>query len=125
MSVSGDDFLNSAADFLSNAREIDYRNFISRGYYGMYHKISSKLKYKPNVTTSHHSALIEYLSTPSQNKNEPYDSSKLKSLAYILKQERLFRNAADYNINDITFTIVDVEYSRKTHIRFERLIDEL
>ena len=125
MSVSGDDFLNSASDFLINEREIDYRNFISRGYYGMYHKISSKLNHKPNVNMSHHSALIEYLSTPSQNKNEPYDSLKLKSLAYILKQERLFRNKADYNINDITFTILDVECSKETHIRFERLINEL
>ncbi|MWP50433.1 MULTISPECIES: hypothetical protein [unclassified Gilliamella] len=125
MSVSGDDFLNSAADFLSNEREIDYRNFISRGYYGMYHKISAILECNPKVSISHHSALIEYLGTPSQHKNEPFDSNKLKSLSYILKQERLMRNKADYDINDTDITLLDVDQSKRTHDQFRSRINEL
>ena len=103
MSVSGDDFLNSAHEFLDKNREIDYRNFLSRGYYGMYHKVLSVLNYMPNVSGSHHSALIEYLSNSSQHKNEPYDSMRLKSLGYTMMQERLYRNKADYELdcNDI------------------------
>lgn len=125
MSVSGDDFLNSAHEFLDKNREIDYRNFISRGYYGMYHKILSVLNYMPNVSGSHHSALIEYLCTPSQHKNEPHDSMKLQSLGYTMKQERLYRNKADYELDCEDINVKLVERCKKTHKRFNETIEQL
>lgn len=125
MSVSGDDFLNSAHEFLDKNREIDYRNFLSRGYYGMYHKVLSVLNYMPNVSGSHHSALIEYLSNSSQHKNEPYDSMRLKSLGYTMMQERLYRNKADYELdcNDINGELV--ERCKKTYKKFNEKIEQL
>lgn len=125
MSVSGDDFLNSAHEFLDQKREIDYRNFISRGYYGMFHKILSVLNYMPNVSGSHHSALIDYLRNSSQHKNEPYDSMKLKSLGYIMFQERLSRNKADYELDCEEFNEDLVELSKKTHKKFNKTIEQL
>ncbi len=125
MSVSGDDFLNSAHEFLDKKREIDYRNFISRGYYGMYHKVQAVLNYMPNVSGSHHSALIEYLSNSSQHKNEPYDSMKLKSLGYTMKQERLYRNKADYELNCEEINEKQVELCKRTYKKFNEKIEQL
>lgn len=125
MSVSGDDFLNSAHEFLDKKREIDYRNFISRGYYGMYHKVQAVLNYMPNVSGSHHSALIEYLSNSSQHKNEPYDSMKLKSLGYTMKQERLYRNKADYELNCEEINEKQIELCKRTYKKFNEKIEQL
>jgi len=125
MSVSGDDFLNSAHEFLDKKREIDYRNFISRGYYGMYHKVQAVLNYMPNVSGSHHSALIEYFSNSSQHKNEPYDSMKLKSLGYTMKQERLYRNKADYELNCEEINEKQVELCKRTYKKFNEKIEQL
>lgn len=125
MSVSGDDFLSSAHEFLDKNREIDYRNFISRGYYGMYHKVLAVLNYMPNVSGSHHSALIEYLSNSSQHKNEPYDSMKLKSLGYTIKQERLHRNKADYELDCEELNEELVEFCKRTYKKFNERIEQL
>lgn len=125
MSVSGDDFLNSAHEFLDKKREIDYRNFISRGYYGMYHKVQAVLNYMPNVSGSHHSALIDYLRNSSQHKNEPYDSMKLKSLGYTMKQERLYRNKADYELNCEEINEKQVELCKRTYKKFNEKIEQL
>lgn len=125
MSVSGDDFLNSAHEFLDKNREIDYRNFLSRGYYGMYHKVLSILNYMPNVSGSHHSALIEYLSNSSQHKNEPHDSMKLKSLGYNMKQERLYRNKADYELDCKDINEKQIEVRKKTYKKLNEIIEQL
>lgn len=125
MSVSGDDFFNSAYEFLNKKREIDYRNFLSRGYYGMYHKVLAILNYMPDVACSPHSALIDYLCTPSQHKNEPHDSMKLKSLGYAIKQERLSRNMADYKLDCEDINEKLLEFSKKTHKRFNETIEQL
>ena len=125
MSVSGDDFLNSAHEFLDKNREIDYRNFISRGYYGMYHKILSVLNYMPNVSGSHHSALFEYLTNSSQHKNESHDSKKLKLLGYKMKQERLYRNKADYELDCKDINEKQIEVRKKTYKEINEIIEQL
>lgn len=98
MPTSSLEFLTSAEQCLADNCEIGYRNAISRGYYALYHEIKENLTCLPAYTRDHHSSLIKYLKNKSENKLEPYDPAKLKSMAYKLEQQRLARNEADYDL---------------------------
>jgi len=104
MTISSQDFLDSAEICLANDDEIGYRNAVSRGYYALYHEISGRMTYMPRYARDHHAALIEYLNTNTLHKNEPFESVKLKSLSYKLKSIRLERNEADYDLDCMKFS---------------------
>ncbi|HFI1945776.1 TPA: hypothetical protein ACOEXB_004376 [Yersinia enterocolitica] len=99
MPISSLEFLSSAEVCLSEQCEMGYRNSISRGYYALYHEIKENLTCLPAYTRDHHSSLIKYLRNKAENKLEPYDPAKLKSMAYKLEQQRLARNEADYDLS--------------------------
>lgn len=103
MTISSQDFLDSAEKCLCNDDEIGYRNAVSRGYYALYHEISCRMTYMPGYQSNHHAALIDYLSKNALHKNEPFDSVKLKSLSGKLRKLRLDRNEADYDLDCLRF----------------------
>lgn len=102
MSISGTDIIALAGELVKIDNEASYRSCISRAYYGMYHVTLGNCTCVPVFSGSHHSGLIGYLTTPSEHKMEPYDSRKLKSIGYFLRQQRDARNEADYHLADVT-----------------------
>ena len=98
MPTGSADFLEAADRCFAENTEIGYRNAVSRGYYALYHEIKANLTALPNFSRDHHTNMISYLKNKSQNKLEPYDPQKLKSMAYKLEQQRLARNEADYDL---------------------------
>ncbi|MNG65655.1 hypothetical protein D3C73_197080 [compost metagenome] len=64
----------------------------------MYHEALGNLACIPDFHSNHHANLIGYMSNKSECKGEPYDSKRLKVLAYRLMQQRGERNRADYEI---------------------------
>ncbi|WP_449542311.1 hypothetical protein [Enterobacter ludwigii] len=102
MSIRGTDIIAVAGELIKIDNEASYRSCISRAYYGMYHETLGNCTCVPVFSGSHHSGLIGYLTTPSEHKREPYDSRKLKSIGYFLRQQRDARNEADYHLADVT-----------------------
>lgn len=111
MSIAGADIIDLAGELISFDNEASYRSCISRAYYGMYHETLSNCTCVPVFSGSHHSGLIGYLTTPSEHKLEPYDSRKLKSIGYFLRQQRDARNEADYHLTDVTVSRAMAETS--------------
>ncbi|ELP0293558.1 hypothetical protein [Klebsiella pasteurii] len=102
MPISSSDFLSSAERCFAEGSEVGYRNTISRAYYALYHEIKENLTCLPAYSRDHHSSLISYLKNKGENKLEPYDPVRLKSMAYKLEQQRLARNEADYDLGSFT-----------------------
>lgn len=77
------------------------RAVISRSYYSMYHKVLSILDKTPRTYENKgvHASLIKYLSSDAAS-DESIDFNSLKSLSYMLKQEKDNRVLADYQIKD-------------------------
>lgn len=98
MPTNSSEFLSSAERSFGEDSEIGFRNAISRGYYALYHEIKENLTSLPSFSRDHHSNLIQYLKNKSENKLEPYDPMRLKSMAYKLEQQRLARNESDYDL---------------------------
>lgn len=94
------DFLQFAENCLLMDCEIGFRNSVSRSYYAMYHEALTNLTALPKYESNHHSSLIGYLKNKSENKHEPFDAFKMKSLGYRLDQQRRARHEADYDLND-------------------------
>lgn len=109
MPIISGDFLTFAEQCCLACNEISYRNSVSRAYYSMYHRALESLISLPSYSSNHHSALIEYLKSSSQNKNEPFEASKMKSLGYRLDQQRRARHEADYDLSghEVTKGIAD------------------
>lgn len=100
MPTTSFEFLESAERCCAEDCEIGYRNAISRAYYAMYHEVKGNLTSLPSYSRDHHSNLIGYLRNKAENKLEPFEASKLKSMAYKLEQQRLSRNDADYDLGN-------------------------
>lgn len=99
MPVSPDDFLT----LIQNAEcetEIDYRNIISRGYYGMYHGVLDMLTQRPIMLADGgvHESLKEYLGSHHAKNNEPYDRREMLRLKTLLGIYKVKRQNADYQL---------------------------
>lgn len=126
MPVNPEDFLNESQNLLTDATsEIQYRIVISRSYYAMYHKVLSILDQAPRnyPRMGDHASLIEYLKTDAEM-DESLPFIKLKGLSYMLRQERLKRNDADYDLED-TISKSDADESIATAVRCVARCDEL
>ncbi|CAH8187764.1 conserved hypothetical protein [Vibrio aestuarianus] len=126
MPVNPEDFLSESQNLLTNATsEIQYRSAVSRSYYAMYHKVLSILDQAPRSypKMGDHSSLIEYLKSDAEM-DESLPFMKLKGLSYMLRQERLKRNEADYDLND-TVSKSDADASLATAVRCVARCDEL
>lgn len=104
MTTKAAEILKVAEECFSLANEPGYRSCISRAYYGMFHETMSCLQSVPDYSSNHHSNLIGYMTTPAENKSEPFNSKTLKILGYNLRQMRDSRNEADYNLSDVTIS---------------------
>lgn len=97
MSVTAKDFLDLAKCNLSGSdSEIEIRNCISRSYYSLYHLTCSSLSHCPPTT---HQGVIDYLFSPSERKKESIDQSTLISVGAVLRQQKIKRHLADYELD--------------------------
>lgn len=102
MGIASKEFLFSAEELLSkdNAKEIDFRNAISRAYYCAFHQVQDYVEHAPDG----HRPLIKHL------KNKHNQETKLSydqyfEAAVLLDQLRTLREVADYCINDTVYDI--------------------
>lgn len=96
MSVTYQQFLDSAKLFLSGLSEMDYRNAASRGYYAAYHiclKLGKKYPDFIDDRAGLHEKLIRKL--------ESAKDRNIMSIGYILRMCRSSRKKADYLLDDI------------------------
>ncbi|OYQ80819.1 hypothetical protein B9T11_04885 [Wohlfahrtiimonas chitiniclastica] len=93
--VTPECFIASADELLKkeNATEVDFRNAISRAYYGAFHKIFLTIEGAPEG----HAELIHFLKA-SKDKN-------VKSLAILLGQLRAARVTSDYYLDVQIFDV--------------------
>ena len=99
MSVSFEDFLQSAEVLLSNpnSKEIDFRNLISRSYYALFHLGEEKSKNLPvqrkkdgeKPKGSHEKVIIKFEQHPDEN---------LKQIGREMNRLKQTRCLADYKI---------------------------
>lgn len=120
MAVLADDFIKSAALLFQGGSEIDWRNSISRAFYGVLHQTVDFAADKgipdPNahLKMGTHERLIEQLSAaPAQ----PIG----KQLAYVLEDMKRKRVIADYRLKE---PLLEREASQqlKTAERIEQLL---
>ncbi|CDH23946.1 hypothetical protein [Xenorhabdus bovienii] len=119
MSILPREYLDSAKEMIDqNADEIVFRNCISRSYYGLYHSICAFLKHCPPTT---HEGVITYLMSPSERKKENIDQMLLISLGAVLKQQKIKRHRADYDLlADVDFNDADTSI-----LASEKIIDKM
>ena len=97
MSVSFNDFLNSADLLLKNkeSKEIDFRNLISRSYYAMFHlssEIAQTLQQpKENIPKGSHEKIFHVFKS-----HEDKTLQRLADMMFTGKEQRVI---ADYRIN--------------------------
>ncbi|MGE6468070.1 hypothetical protein [Serratia proteamaculans] len=119
MALNSKDFLISAVENFKFDNEIGYRNAISRAYYSTYHKSLSRVTKMPVACSSHHAALIRYLSSEQCFQNEQHEEKILKELSRSLKQLRNARNKADYKLDTTIGKAVAAENMALAHRIFE------
>ena len=115
MPVNHQHFLESGRVFLSGLSEMDYRNAASRSYYAAYHLCLNLGRRFPDyldVKGGVHERLIVKL--------EKASDRRIKTIGYILKQCRVYRNKADYLLED-KFSKQDAELVIK---QVEKLIQQ-
>jgi ABC-type phosphate transport system auxiliary subunit len=102
MAVTSNDFLQLVKQTLPQAcSEIDYRNIISRSYYGMYHGTLEMLTTQPVPIKGAgcHKSLSEYLASYDAKTCEPYDIKELRRLKTFLEINKTKRVKADYELD--------------------------
>lgn len=96
MSITSKDFLSVAENSLAMGNEAGYRGCISRAYYGLFHATLDMLCCCPNTT---HAGLIDYLLVGNDRKREPYKLMDLIKVGAVLRQQKMKRKIADYDLN--------------------------
>ncbi|MBJ6928181.1 hypothetical protein GU271_11290 [Vibrio cholerae] len=103
MPVCSKDFLSlvQSATTVAN-HEIDYRNIISRSYYGMYHGVLEILTKQPIPIkgVGCHESLKEYLTSYDAKRDEPFDRKDLQRLKTLLEIYKAKRTKADYELDE-------------------------
>ncbi|EJO9909268.1 hypothetical protein ACEV90_13375 [Vibrio parahaemolyticus] len=103
MSVNAQNFNTLVKQSLSSATtEIEFRNIISRSYYGMYHGVLEILTCDPVPIqgVGCHESLKHYLVSYDAKQNEPYDKNDLRRLKTFLEIYKTLRKKADYNLDE-------------------------
>ena len=99
MSVSFEDFLESAEELLKNtdSKEIDFRNLISRSYYAMFHLSIEVAQQLPPIANkdknygSHEAIFVKF----------EYSANKdIQQLAEMMYKRKNNRVRADYYLNE-------------------------
>ncbi|EBQ5971345.1 hypothetical protein EVH65_23065 [Salmonella enterica subsp. enterica serovar Newport] len=100
MTIKSTDFLRSSEHCLLLDEEVGFRNAVSRAYYAMFHKAGETLESVPCADHNHHANLINYMQGRLGVPVEKISASRLKILAYDLRQMRQARNEADYRLSE-------------------------
>lgn len=100
MTIKSCDFLRSSDHCLLLDEEVGFRNAVSRAYYAMFHKAGEVLENIPSADHNHHANLINYMQGRIGTPDEKITASRLKLLAYDLRQMRQARNEADYRLSE-------------------------
>jgi len=106
MTVSFNNFINSARKLSIGSDEIDYRNAASRAYYAVYHearRVSVCSNGNTGLRTGIHQKLCEKLKTHTGSNKKDSDIRKIGINLAMCKKERV---KADYKIN-LTYSKVD------------------
>ncbi|WP_041942594.1 hypothetical protein [Vibrio furnissii] len=106
MPVSSKDFLSLVQSATTNAScEIDYRNIISRSYYGMYHGVLELLTKRPIPIkgVGCHESLKNYLTSYDAKRDEPYNPKDMQRLKTFLEIYKTKRKKADYDLDEEVF----------------------
>lgn len=106
MPVCSKDFLSLVQNATTNANsEIDYRNIISRGYYGMYHGVLELLTKRPIPIkgVGCHESLKDYLTSYDAKQDEPYAPKDMRRLKTFLEIYKTKRRKADYDLDEEVF----------------------
>lgn len=126
MSVSFEDFLNSAKTLLDNpsSTEMDFRNLISRSYYSLFHLSKQQMK-KLNLPIPNSITSKEFDALGSHQKIfvkfEKHSDKEIRALGRMLYQRRDWRIKADYELSESI-----TKYQAKQHFyAIEGLIEKL
>lgn len=101
MPVTTDELIEHTHSLLnSSSNEAEYRNVVSKGYYGMYHSVLSILDNAPPSVIGQgvHASLISYLKSHDVRHSERHNQMSLKALAMVLSQYKDKRVVADYKL---------------------------
>lgn len=100
MSVLHNDFYTAAETLLNNpnSTEIDFRNLISRSYYAVFH-LSREIS--THFATPIDEAAYRNLGSHEKviSKFEKHADKHYQKLGYLIKQRKINRNKADYDIH--------------------------
>lgn len=107
MSIQGKDFIDASRACLDTKSESGFRSAISRAYYAMYHETCCILTCCPPTT---HDGVVKYLTSDARRKGEPYELMSLTQLGAVLKQQKIKRKRADYELAE-TITQTEAEGS--------------
>lgn len=122
MTIQGSDFLRSSEHCLSQDEEVGYRNAVSRAYYAMYHRAGEVLDNVPSTEHNHHANLIKYMQGHLGIPREKLTASRLKLLAYDLRQMRQARNEADYRLTD---SKINVDVAKESILTAQHFFNRL
>lgn len=114
MSITPSDLIALAQTLAQNPDEVASRSAISRAYYGAYHHCTAWHNTFPAPGSAGgkpggmHQQLINALAQPAPetSKNQPATAQKAKMLSQMLKQVKVKRTQADYDLQD-HFTSAD------------------
>lgn len=97
MSIQGKEFIDAAITCLDTGVESGFRSAISRAYYAFYHETCGLLTCCPPTT---HDGVVQYLTSDARRKGEPYELMSLIQLGAVLKQQKMKRKRADYDLTE-------------------------
>lgn len=97
MSIQGKDIMEASRACYTAGGEVGFRSSISRAYYAFYHEVCAILTQCPPTT---HDGVVKYLTTDSRRKDEPYELMSLIQLGAVLKQQKIKRKLADYELQE-------------------------
>ncbi|EAC1462167.1 hypothetical protein ACLADH_003126 [Escherichia coli] len=118
MSIQGKEFIDASRACLDTGIESGFRSAISRAYYAFYHETCGLLTCCPPTT---HDGVVQYLISDARRKDEPYELMSLIQLGAVLKQQKMKRKRADY---DLTETILQTEASSSIAV-VNKMLDKI
>lgn len=101
MPITADELIEHTYSLLNSAsNEAEYRNVVSKGYYGMYHSVLSILDNAPPSVIGQgvHASLISYLKSHDVRHSERHPHRSLRALATVLAAYKEKRVIADYTL---------------------------
>lgn len=126
MAINYSEFLDAAKELASDGREIGCRNSISRAYYSALHAarvLSKLLPQGPGNINGSHAQLIDQLSECPVGRDRDR-AMKMRRVGYLLRQHKLIRNDADYEL-DLDISPEDAKTSIRYAENIAKIVQEI